>query len=102
MYSTYACFANVQPRGAHEQIPTRLSDPPHLVVFSDTSWYNDASAAHARSNHPQWDQDLIGGGLETTIRDGVNVGTIDGAVRWRDEAETEPRYFLIGSYWMKF
>ncbi len=102
MYPTYAFFANLTPPSAHDPVPTQLSDPGHWVLITCTHWYWEPTGVYDHSCHPGLDADVFGVG-GTAFRDGINVGTMDGSVRWRNDSETKSRYFLYPpGYWMRY
>ena len=104
-YLSYEVYANAAPFvGIYEDIPESTSDPGNWVLTQDLSRYRPDDGLDWGSNHP----DNYGAYPERPPDGdplvGQNVGTLDGAVEWRDEAEAEIRYPIFGNigFWTRF
>ncbi len=104
-YLSYEVYANVAPfDNIYEDIPQSTADPGEWVLTQDFSRYRPDDGVDWGSNHP----DNYGAYPERPPdggpMDGQNVGTLDGAVEWRDVAEAELRYPIFGNigFWTRF
>ncbi len=104
-YLSYEIFANVPVYpGIYETVPQTLEDPGQWVLTSDFSAYRPDDGLDWNSNHPANygaypERPPVGGPLV-----GLNVGTMDGAVRWHsaDGATNQyPKFNNIG-FWTRW
>ncbi len=93
----YAIFINVlesPPPVTYENIPRRLIDEGDWVVITDdNSWYIPDVNFHQQA-HERWRNhaDADGTGPSEVPFNGINVGHLDGSVRWIPERDTQLRY----------
>lgn len=104
-YLSYEVYANVPAfPGIYETVPETLEDPGEWVLTSDFSAYRPDDGLDWNSNHPANygaypERPPVGGTLV-----GLNVGTMDGAVRWHgaDGATNQyPKFNNIG-FWTRW
>lgn len=92
---TYAVFSNAQPlSGSTLNVPQMMSDQGDWVLVTDYNTY-EPGIGHKVGNHPGSHGPLFD-------RVGTNVGTLDGSVRFRPEAETHIQWHLGGNRWIKY
>ena len=100
-YLSYQIYANIQPviPGVYETIPETLDDPGDWVLTSDFSAYRDVDGIDWQTNHPSNygafpERPPDGGPLE-----GINVGTLDGAVQWHAAEVVTPQIPIVAASW---
>ncbi len=87
--------------GIYTGTPKRIEDPPDAVVMHDTTNWDATTGLYGRAQHP---------GIEPVVldvlgtSDGVNVTTLDGAVRWVPDQETDKRFPLFQGFtaWTRY
>ena len=91
----YAILSNAYPIPNHyENLPSRLSDPPDLVLTLDFTIIQWLQYYWVLTNHPGTTPAWMPGwtGPEGSPPLGVNNGRLDGSVRWVPEEEAVPSY----------
>ena len=67
------------------EFPLSADDPSDWVLVTDYNDYYPHEDAYSFTNHPG------ASGSPVSPRDGLNVGSLDGSVNWRDERDTWAR-----------
>ena len=109
-YLSYNCFISGQEYpGIYEDIPKKLDDPGSWVTWTDYDCYRISDgtfdAMYWQSNHPGNFGAYDERPPTNPERWGINVATLDGAVKWRNEGKTEDRYPIfgqVGIWWTRF
>ena len=83
--------------GNEYEFPSTLADPTNSVLLIDTSNYRPNFDGYTFSNHPAHTDDYV-----YVLRDGLNVGWLDGSVRWKDESATVATYQWRFGLWKRF
>lgn len=101
-YITYDYLGNstmIDSKGNPYELPTDLNGRGDLVLMTDFN--NNWGAIYQFSNHPANAQS--GGAPYNPVRDGLNVGYVDGSADWKNEAETTAKKLdLPTGGWKKF
>ena len=107
-YTTYDYFGNqtddymgndpaVDSKGNVLRFPSSLDDPGGLVLITDRSSTNTFD--YNLSNHPP---NQAGAGFYDPVREGTNVGLLDGSVTWKNEAQSNAGFQWRPGLWKKF
>ena len=89
----------IDSKGNPYELPTDLNGRGDLVLMTDFN--NNWGAIYQFSNHPANAQS--GGAPYNPVRDGLNVGYVDGSADWKNEAETTAKKLdLPTGGWKKF
>ena len=86
------------------EYPLSISDEPHLVRITDANWYSESFDGYGRSMHPSNPINASAERDYSLERAGINLGRLDGSVKWRHESDTLPRYQIRtggGGWWAR-
>lgn len=93
----YAIFINLMenPYGIpYTNIPNRTDDSGDWVVIADDNSFYVPEGLFYQQAHERWRNhaNADGDGPSQVPFNGINVGFLDGSVRWRPAADTTPQY----------
>ena len=91
-YLSYSCFISAPKYDFYEDIPTNLDQPGSWVVWADYDSFLDSTGVFWQSNHPANYGAYDERPPPNPDRWGLNVATLDGAVSWRHDSETDTIY----------
>ena len=83
--------------GNEYEFPSTLADPTNSVLLIDTNYYWAKFDGYTFSNHPAHADDHL-----PSLRDGLNVGWLDGSVRWKEESATVATFQWRFGLWKRF
>ena len=84
------------------EYPLSISDEPQLILITDANWYSEGFGGYGWSTHPSNSTNTFLQPDSSVDRDGLNLGRLDGSVKWRHESNTLARYQIRtsgGGWW---
>ena len=86
------------------EFPLSVADNSDLVLITDANWYSESFDGYGRSMHPSNPINASAERDYSLERAGINLGRLDGSVKWRHESDTLPRYQIRtsgGGWWAR-